>query len=106
MQEIKLDGHTWTDRGDGLYLPDIPYQVNIEEFWGLGKEFGDKTFLLKDTSTQGIYTVIAMTYKSTPLRVILTEQQHINNSGEHAITRGGCNPSRMEIVEYVIQENR
>lgn len=99
---IRLDGHTWTDRGDGLYIPDNEYSVNIGAFWGVGKEFEGKDFLLRETETAGIYHVVAMVCNFDCMPSMWIMQDEINSNGSHAITYGGCNPDRMEVLGYAI----
>ena len=36
MSEVMLDGHRWTDRGDGLYFPDVEYVA--KDFWCIGDQ--------------------------------------------------------------------
>ena len=57
MSEVMLDGHRWTDRGDGLYLPDVEYVAKI--CWCIGDQYGGLGFVVINNNT-GWVKVIAM----------------------------------------------
>ena len=42
---LTIDGHIWTQREDGLYTPDVEYEVDKK--WGLRDETMEYTMLAK-----------------------------------------------------------
>lgn len=65
MGDVKmLDGHTWTDRGDGVYLPDKQYIMQGLAWYG-DTEHSDMTFIMQNVegSDDHARVLLAMSYQ-------------------------------------------
>lgn len=56
---ILLDGREWTIRDDGLYVPNVEYNISLNSGWGAKGEFENKAFLLREVD-KDLYTVLAV----------------------------------------------
>ena len=82
MSEVMLDGHRWTDRGDGLYLPDVEYVEKV--FWCIGDQYAGLGFVVIDDNT-GEVKVIAMA-DSNKCELLKEYKAMLRSTGVNACT--------------------
>lgn len=63
---LTIDGRSWTDRGDGIYLPDNGHHRDRSP-WCVGEDYGGKDFIVLEND-DGSAELIAM---------VLEEQMYI-----------------------------
>lgn len=65
---ITIDSHVFTDRGDGLYIPDKEYYVK-NELWCVGQDYGGKKFVIVSQQGSRAVRVVAVVCSSDKIRV-------------------------------------
>lgn len=99
--KLTFDGHTWVDRGDGVFIPDQEYEVN--DGFCLGPECEGKTFLTKEAEN-GKRILVALVLGMQSWGAMWKLQDELNEQGERVVSTEGWNPSRIGGLTYVIQK--
>lgn len=94
MSEVRLDGHTWTDRGDGLYIPDEQYEVR-DLMWCLGPEYEGKDFVVVRNKDLKNYSVVAMVCNWDSIEYLWKYRDELNTQGIDAHSIGGQGNTNM-----------